>query len=166
VVELISVAVIAAIALIVAFGVSQVSKGGIMPFIKVIYALAIMAFIIMVVAFGISAFYEGPGHDGYQDWSIYEAQQKDYARNVFFISYPIGVLFVTLGLILRPRLDAVRPGLLLGGLGTMIYAIAQDNLSYKIRFAGVVVGLAILLIIGYRMLLDRKIEKDDGNAIT
>jgi energy-coupling factor transporter transmembrane protein EcfT len=159
------VAVIAVIALF-AFGVSQIRKGGIMQFIKVIYALTIMAFLIMIVAFGISALYEGPKYIGYNDWQAYAADQRDYARNVFFISYPVGVLFVILGLILRPRLDVVRPGLLLGGLGTMIYAIAQDELSYKVRFAGVFIGLVILLIIGYRMLLERTIAKDNVNAIT
>lgn len=159
------VTVIALIALI-SFGVSQFRKGGIMQFIKVIYALTLMAFIIMIVAFGISALYEGPEYGGYNSYQAYQVEQRDYARNVFSIAYPIGIVFVTLGLTLRPRLDVVRPGLVLGGLGTMIYAISQPHLIPEIRFAGVIVGLAILLIIGYRMLLERKITKDNLNSIT
>ena len=154
-------ALIALIALF-AFGVSEVKKGGIMGFIKVIYALTIMAFLIMIVAFGITALYEGPEDSWYNDAAL-----RDYARNVFCISYPCGVLFIILGLILRPRLDVIRPGLVLGGLGTMIYAIAQPHLIYEIRFAGVIVGLAILLVIGYRMLLERKPDKNNSvNTVT
>ena len=155
-----AVAIIALIAFF-AFAVGQVRKGGIMQFIKVIYALTIMAFIIMIVAFGISSLYEGPGYSSSSSW---QAEQRDYARNVFSISYPIGIVFVILGITLRPRLDVVGPGLVLGGLGTMIYAIAQPHLIPEIRFAGVVVGLGVLLIIGYRMFLERKIAKDDLNA--
>jgi hypothetical protein len=133
-----------------------------MQFIKVIYALTIMAFIIMIVAFGISALYEGPAYSS--SYQAYEVEQRDYARNVFSISYPIGIVFVILGITLKPRLDVVRPGLVLGGLGTMIYAIAQPHLIPEIRFVGVVVALAILLIVGYSMFLERKIAKDNLNT--
>ena len=159
-------ALIAVIALL-AFGVSEVKKGGIMKSIKVIYTLTIMAFLIMLVAFGISALYEGPEYSGYGSWQAYEADQRDYARNVFFISYPCGVLFVILGLILKPRLDVIKPGLLLGGMGTIIYAISQPELAEEFRFGGVAIGLVILLFIGYRMLLERKTDKDNSvNTVT
>ncbi len=137
-----------------------------MQFIKVIYALTIMAFLIMIVAFGISALYEGPKYGGYNDRQAYAADQRDYARNVFSISYPIGIVFVLLGVILKPKLDVVRPGLVLGGLGTMIYAIAQPHLIDEIRFAGVVVGLLILFFVGYKMILQRTAGKNDASAIT
>jgi hypothetical protein len=161
---LIYVGYLAVIAAILFFAFNGVKKGEIMQFIKVIYALTIMAFIIMVVAFGISAFYEGPGYEVYGYSQSYQAAQEEYARNVFSISYPIGIVFVLLGVTLRPRLDVIRPGLVLGGLGTMIYAIAQTELIPEIRFVGVVIELAILLIIGYRMLLERRIAKDNANA--
>ncbi|MEE8471026.1 MAG: hypothetical protein V3S51_06830, partial [Dehalococcoidia bacterium] len=45
-------------------------------------------------------------------WDAHKEAMKDYHRNVFFISYPFGLLFVALGLLLRPRLDILRPGLI------------------------------------------------------
>ena len=87
---------------------------------------------------------------------VYEEERKTYRRNVFFIAYPFGLLFTILGLQLRPRLDILRPGLLLGGLGTSIYAIAQSDLANEVRFGGVAVGLAVLIYVGYRMLLERQ----------
>lgn len=89
-------------------------------------------------------------------WNAYEEAMKDYHRNVFFISYPCGLLFIALGLFLRPRLDVIRPGLLLGGMGTIIYAIAQSDLASEFRFAGVAVGLVVLIIVGYRTLLKKE----------
>ena len=86
----------------------------------------------------------------------YNEERKTYRRNVFFIAYPFGLLFVILGLQLRPRLDILKPGLLLGGFGTIIYAISQSSLSDQVRFAGVAIGLAVLIYVGYRTLLERK----------
>lgn len=86
----------------------------------------------------------------------YYASMEGYHRNVFFIAYPCGLLFIVLGLVLRPKLETIRPGLLLGGMGTIIYAIAQSDLSSEFRFAGVAVGLVVLLYLGYKTLLERK----------
>ena len=86
----------------------------------------------------------------------FNEERKTYRRNVFLIAYPFGLLFVILGLQLRPRLDILKPGLLLGGFGTIIYAISQSDLSDQVRFAGVAIGLAVLIYVGYRTLLERK----------
>lgn len=96
-------------------------------------------------------------------WEPYNESMKDYYRNVFFISYPCGLLFVVLGLALRPRLDVIKPGLLLGGMGTIIYAIAQADLISEIRFAGVAVGLIVLLYVGYKTLLEKR-PASEGKA--
>ncbi len=108
----------------------------------------------MLVAFGISAFYQAPEFT--RDWAAHEEAMKDYHRNVFLISYPCALLFIVLGLVLRPRLDVIRPGLILGGMGTIVYAIAQSNLAEEFRFAGVFVGLIVLIIVGYATLLQRE----------
>ena len=98
-------------------------------------------------------------------WEIYNDSLENHSRNVFFISYPCGLLFITLGLILRPRLDVIKHGLLLGGMGTIIYAIAQSNLANEFRFIGTAIGLAILLYVGYKTLLGREpASKGEGNS--
>jgi hypothetical protein len=91
-----------------------------------------------------------------KQWAAYNKALENYHRNVFAISYPCGLLFVILGLSLRPRLDFIKPGLLLGGIATMIYAIAQPALANEFRFIGAAVGLVVLFYVGYKTLLERK----------
>lgn len=124
-----------------------------MAVVRTIYVLTIAAFLIMLVAFGISAFYEPPGR---LYWESSREALKGYHQNVFFIAYPYGLLLILLGIVLRLRLDIISPGLLLGGIGAIIYAIAQNHLASEIRFAGVAIGLAVLLYAGHRMLLESK----------
>ncbi|MFP4641045.1 MAG: hypothetical protein ACOC6S_01300 [Chloroflexota bacterium] len=87
---------------------------------------------------------------------VYHEERKDHRRNVFFIAYPYGLLLIVLGLVLRPRLEILRPGLLLGGVGAIIYAIAQSPLSDELRFAGVAVAIGVFIFAGYRLLLERR----------
>jgi len=75
---------------------------------------------------------------------------------VFFIAYPYGLLLIVLGVVLRPRLEILRPGLLFGGVGAIIYAIAQSPLSDELRFAGVAVAIGVFIFAGYRLMLERK----------
>jgi hypothetical protein len=122
--------------------------------------------------------YPSPGTPEYQEWKKqYDAEQKqqqecsnrwqekmtvhdkaseNYHRNVFAISLSCGLLFVILCLFLRPSLDFVKPGLFLGGIATIIYAIAQTDLADKFRFIGIAVGLVVVFYVGYRTLLERK----------
>jgi len=199
---LVGIAILAALVLLIAFGIYEYRSGeGTMGIIRIIYVLTITAFLIMLVAFGISAFYESPEspkpervpvpiktpiereapakdtpeYEEWQaeqeaqqeEWRMYEGENrklwethsedmKTYRRNVFFIAYPCGLLFIILGLTLRPRLSIIKPGMLLGGMGTIIYAIAQSDLSNQVRFGGVAIGLAVLVYVGYRTLLERK----------
>ncbi len=91
-----------------------------------------------------------------KQWDIYNATLKDHYRNVFSISYPCGLLFVILGLYVRRSQDIIKPGLLLGGIATMVYAIAQPALATEFRFIGAAVASAVLLYAGYKMLLEGK----------
>ena len=59
-----------------------------------------------------------------KQWEDHREDMNTYRRNVFFIAYPCGLLVVILGLTLRPRMSIIKPGLLLGGMGTIIYTIA------------------------------------------
>lgn len=86
----------------------------------------------------------------------YYNARKHHRRNVFFIAYPYGLLLIVLGLVLRPRLEILRPGLLLGGVGAIIYAIAQSPLSDELRFAGVAVAIVVFIFAGYRLMLERR----------
>ncbi len=141
-----------ALILLVVFAI-QGYKGGIMNVLRVFYVLAIMSFLIMLVVFGISAFYETPEPS---QLGSYTLEAEEYYRNVFCIAYPCGLLFVLLGLLLRPRLDIFRVGLIMGGIGTIIYAIAQPHMAGEIRFTGVACGLIVLLLVGYKTLLNSK----------
>lgn len=153
-----------------------------MGILKIIYVMAIAGFLVGTMAAGIAAFYEDPKrpvHDEPSDayrspdyygspeykawqaewdakWKDYEADLRDHRQNIFFIAYPIGLLLVVLGMELKLRLDVLKPGFTLGGIGIMIYAISQEDLSDEIRFIGVAVGLAALIYVGYRAFLQRK----------
>ncbi len=90
-------------------------------------------------------------------WEAYENTMKGYHRNVFAMSYPVGLLSVLLGLTLRKKLDTIWLGLLLGGIGTMVYAISQSHLEMEFRFVGAAVGLAVLIYAAYKTLLEKKL---------
>jgi uncharacterized membrane protein len=45
---------------------------------------------------------------------------------------------------------------LLGGIATMIYAIAQPSLASEFRFIGAAVASVVLLYAGYKTLLEGK----------
>jgi len=95
-------------------------------------------------------------------WEAYRDAMRVYHRNVFFIAYPLGLLFVILGLVLRPRLDIMRSGLLLGGVITMIYAVSQGfgDISNPLKFGAITIGLAVLIFLGYRTLIERRQPSD------
>lgn len=94
-------------------------------------------------------------------WVAHDQDMRDHRRNVFLIAYPLGVLFVILGLELKIRLEVLKPGLVLGGLGIVIYAISQSDLSDITRFVGVAIGLVVIIYVGYRTLAERKLFKKE-----
>lgn len=111
-----------------------------------------------------------PGVDPYQDpayqarvddyqklYEAYEQATDDYRRNVFFIVSGCGLVVIVIGLLLKPGLEVIRAGLLLGGTSATLYGIAQYGVtSDKVRFFVIAVVLGILLFLGYRNLSDRK----------
>jgi multisubunit Na+/H+ antiporter MnhB subunit len=131
-----------------------------MNILKIIYVLAIAALLTIVVVFGVSAFFQPPERlflTSYWLERYYEPLLEDYHRNVFSVSYPLGLLFVILGLVLRPRLNLIKPALLLGGIATIIYAMAQSHLANEFRIIGsAALGLVILFYLGYRLSSKRK----------
>jgi hypothetical protein len=60
------------------------------------------------------------------------------------------------GTLIRHRLDIFGAGLILGGMGTMVYALVPYNLDSVLRFIGIAVALAVLIFVGNRVFLSLK----------
>ncbi len=100
----------------------------------------------------------------------YEDDRVDYHRNVFILASVLGVAAVAGGLYLFRRVEAMPLGLLLGGLGVVIYGWVEaaedfDEIGAAPLFAVVAAGLGIVLAAGYRFLgLVRPTGGDGGDA--
>ena len=97
----------------------------------------------------------------------YEDERADYHRNVFIIASVLGVAAVSAGLYLFRRVEAMPLGLVLGGLGVVIFGWAQaaedfGEIGMAPLFAVVGVGLAIVLAAGYWLLGTRPAGEDGG----
>jgi len=113
-----------------------------MRVLRVVYVLGIAVALVLLVVAGVEAFYPDP--QSYLQATI-------HARNVFLIVLPLGVVFAIVGTFLQRRLDIFGAGLILGGIGTMIFAIVPYNLEAILRFIGIAVTLAVLVFVGYRV---------------
>ena len=147
-----------------------------MRFLRVVYVVAIAALLIALVVMGVEAFYPSPQYPDYPDYTEpppaynsteYEEWEQEWRealeeyrqesavhdRNIFLIVLPLGVAFAVVGTFVRRRLDIFGAGLILGGMGTMIFAIVPDDLDNMLRFIGIAVALAVLLFVGYKVFL-------------
>ena len=91
------------------------------------------------------------------DYKRYEEKRSRYHRNVFLVAALAGVVSLAGGLMLPPHLDAIRLGLVAGGLGTLLYAVIQaaedlNDFGPEIGFAVALIGLGAVLAAGYRWL--------------
>ncbi|MCX6010287.1 MAG: hypothetical protein NTW48_09745, partial [Chloroflexi bacterium] len=68
-----------------------------------------------------------------------------------FIVLPLGVVFAVVGTFIQRRLGIFGAGLILGGIGTMIFAIVPYDLDNIMRFIGIAVTLAVLVFVGYKV---------------
>ena len=87
----------------------------------------------------------------------YREDRAEYRRNVFLMAALAAVAFVAGGIAAEPRLDALRLGLVAGGLGTLIYGVAQASgdlgeTAPAFVFVVALAGLALVLVAGYRWL--------------
>jgi hypothetical protein len=144
-----------------------------MRILKVIYALAIAAALIALVVVGINTFYPAPEYprcsdqlgpvpdkDGpeYEEWrqecdEILEAYEHDlavHARNVFLIALPLGLVFAVVGAVIQGRMGIFGASLIVGGMGTMIFALTPYKLADIPKFIGIAVILAVLIFGGYK----------------
>jgi lipopolysaccharide export LptBFGC system permease protein LptF len=87
----------------------------------------------------------------------YEKDREDYFRNVFIIAHAIGIAAIAVGLYLYRRVEALPLGLLLGGIGAVIYGWVEssrgpDTMGTAPLFVAVTVGLVVVLGAGYWFL--------------
>ena len=145
-----------------------------MRILRVVYVLAIAVVLVLLVVAGVEAFYPAPPYPEYPgplgppppcDGPEYEEREQErmeiqeeyrqeaaiHDRNVFFIVLPLGVVFAVGGTFIRRRLDIFGAGLILGGIGTMIFAIVPYDLDNILRFAGIAAVLTVLVFVGYKV---------------
>jgi hypothetical protein len=149
-----------------------------MGFLKGIYVVAIAVLLIVLVMVGIEAFYPPPPYPEHPEWPVnphpydspeYEEWYREWReewqriddayrqelavhhRNVFSVILPLGALFAVGGTLVRRRFDMFGAGLILGGMGTMIYAVVLSDLDSRLRFVGVAAALAVLVFVGYKV---------------
>lgn len=153
--------------------------------LKLFYASAIATLLVLIVAFGIRTFYEPPQAPEYpaqgfrpfpapgepipappdeaqqakynEEYKRYEEQRSEYKRTVFVVAALLGIGAIAGAVgVLSPRLDAIRLGLVLGGLLTILYAVIQagDDLADNpvVIFIVAALGLGLVMTAGYRWL--------------
>ena len=133
--------------------------------------MAIAGLLIALVIAGVEAFYPAPHYPEYtapprdynsteyQEWEQewmeaqeeYQQEAAIHDKNMFFIILPLGLLFAVGGTFIQRRVDIFGAGLILGGVGTMIYAITPYDLDNILRFAGIAATLAVLVFVGYKV---------------
>jgi hypothetical protein len=147
-----------------------------MRILRVIYVLAIAVALALLVVAGVEAFYPAPSYPEYnpppvdynsteyqewqQEWTeavaVYEQEAAVHDRNIFFVVLPLGAVFAVVGTFVRRRQDIFGAGLILGGIGTMIFAVTPYDLDNIPRFIGIAVILAVLVFVGYKVFLSLK----------
>lgn len=144
--------------------------------IKLAYGVAIAVLMVLTVVFAIRAAYEPPDQPRYGDppraytttTPQYEEDRRDYHRNVFLIAGLIGLGSMAAGVALAKRLDALRLGLILGGVATFIYSFSQagediDDIGTTAILPVAAVGLVALLLLGYRRLAEQDESATEGS---
>ncbi len=97
----------------------------------------------------------------------YLDDRADYHRNVFMLASVLGVAAMAVGAALFRRVEAIPLGLVLGGVGVVIFGWVQaaedfGEIGMAPLFAVVAVGLAVLLAVGYWFLGTRGAPGDSG----
>ena len=137
---------------------------------RLAYSLAVAILFILFVILGIRTIYpepESPWDYRYsptapsqppsdQELRDYDDEHADYARNVLIAS-TAGTLALACGLYIYRRAEPVALGLMLGGLGVVIYGWAQagdefEEMGTAVPFVAVGLGLAVALAAGYYFL--------------
>ena len=116
-----------------------------MRILKVVYVLAIAAALIALVVVGIDTFYP-----------LLQYGAAVHDKNVFLIALPLGVALALVGAFIQRRTSIFGAGLIVGGMGTMIFAVTPYFLDDISKFIGIAVILAVLIFLGYRFFSARR----------
>ena len=119
--------------------------------VKNMYGITFGVLLAILVGFGIAAFYHHSYYYGY-------GGSSDYGRNVLLIAFSCGLIFSVIGLLLPNKLGVFRLGLLIGGFGTMLYALTYSGVSglgWQWSFGAVAIGLIVLIPLGYLKLVPK-----------
>jgi hypothetical protein len=65
----------------------------------------------------------------------------------------LGVVFAVVGTFIQRRMSIFGAGLILGGMGTMIFALTPYYLDNIPKFIGIAVILAVLIFVGSKVFL-------------
>jgi hypothetical protein len=125
------------------------NKGGSgMTALRVVYGLGIGLMITMLVGFAIAAFYQPP-HYG---------DMAGYGRNIALIVGFLGLALAISGMLLMSRINAIKIGLLLGGLLLLVGGIVFTCVAVGVTwaFAATFIVLAILIVTGYFGLASKR----------
>ena len=79
----------------------------------------------------------------------YRERRAMYYMNVFLGVLPLGALLAVGGTFVRRRREIAGASLVLGGTGTMIFAVVPWRLDSLWRFVGIAVILAVLVLVGF-----------------
>ncbi len=138
---------------------------------KMAYSLAVAILLVLFVILGTRTFYEEPsGATFYNPTGAqqYQDERVDYHRNVFIVASALGVAAMAAGVYLFRRVEAIPLGLVLGGIGVVIFGWVQTSgdageVSTVPLFAVVTVGLGVVLAAGYWFLGPHRTPgADDG----
>ena len=116
--------------------------------LKVIYALAVAAALIALVVIGINTFYPAPSYGS--------GETATHARNVFLIALPLGLVFAVVGAFIQRGMSVFGAILIVGGMGTMIFALTPYKLDDIPKFIGIAVILAVLIFGGHKFFSSRR----------
>ena len=99
-----------------------------------------------------------------EEYERYEKKRADYHRNVFLAAAALAIVAIAAGLAAPAYLDAIRLGLVGGGVVTVIYGVIQagsdlDETDPALIVVVAAAGLALILAFGYRWLATRPAEQ-------
>lgn len=126
-----------------------------MSIAKIFLAIGIAIIFAVFVSYGLSVVYERSniGCSGVEECKIRAEESQQYNFNIFLILSIIGTIAIVVG-ILMTSLESIGPGLLGGGILTIIYSVMRSwgSLNKYLRLIILFVVLILLIALGYKKI--------------